>query len=66
MARDKLTHCKHCKCWINPKYGEAAPIVHAGLHTGDKTDPRAPGDYDNICDECNYGRGLRGSVESGG
>jgi hypothetical protein len=53
----KLTRCKHCNCFINPKYGEDAPAEHQD-HDGSKEDPRAPGDYDNICDRCNYGKGL--------
>jgi hypothetical protein len=32
-----------------------------GVHRiaqGTKTDPRSPGDYDDICDECNYAKGF--------
>lgn len=53
------TQCIHCGSWINPAYGKDAPAEHSG-HAGTLTDPRAPGDYDNICDVCNYGKGLRG------
>ncbi len=54
-----LTHCRHCGAWINPELGADAPGAHAG-HAGTRQDPRAPGDYDNICDDCQYAKGLRG------
>jgi hypothetical protein len=55
----ELSRCMHCDAFINPKYGADSPAVHAG-HEGTEEDPRAPGDYDNICDVCNYAKGLRG------
>jgi hypothetical protein len=54
-----LTRCIHCDAYINPQYGKYSPAEHSG-HSGTEEDPRAPGDYDNICDSCNYGKGLRG------
>ena len=57
--RNKITRCKHCKAYINTAYGADPPAAHAG-HEGTKNDPRAPGDYNNICDDCNYAKGLRG------
>jgi hypothetical protein len=57
------THCIHCGCFINPKYGSESPAAHQG-HEGTDTDPRSPGDYDNICDQCNFGNGLRGGANA--
>jgi hypothetical protein len=54
-----LTRCKHCRAWINPKFGADEPAAHAG-NRGTQADPRAPGDYDDICDVCNYDKGLSG------
>lgn len=59
MEKPKLTRCIHCEAFINPKFGEDSPAEHAG-HEGTKEDPRAPGDYDNVCDYCNYELRLRG------
>lgn len=53
------TKCKHCGAWINPAFGADGPHEHQEAQ-GTKRDPKAPGDYDNICAECNYGRGLGG------
>lgn len=50
----RLTRCKECGAWINLAFGADCPADHAGA-TGSKTDPRSPGDYDNICDVCCYG-----------
>jgi len=57
-----LTRCKHCGAWIQTDYGQDEPAAHQD-HEGTATDPRAPGDYDDICDVCNYGDGLRGGPE---
>lgn len=53
MRQPDLAKCKHCGAWINPQYGADAPALHQG-HEGTAEDPRAPGDYDDICDVCNY------------
>lgn len=56
---DRLVRCKHCNKWINLDFGADSPAEHAGA-AGTKTDPRSPGDWNDICDVCNYGKGLRG------
>lgn len=53
-----ITRCIHCNCYINLAYGSVSPGEHSE-HSGRKDDPRAPGDWDDICDVCNYGKGLR-------
>ncbi len=58
MTRE-LTQCIHCDKWINPAFGADSPAEHQGA-SGTKKDPFAPGDYDNVCALCNYGKGLRG------
>lgn len=57
-----LVRCKYCRAWINLDFGKDAPALHTGA-TGTKDDPRTPGDYDNVCDVCNYGKGLRGGPQ---
>lgn len=52
QKREQLTRCEICGAYINPKFGEVSPAEHAG-HAGTLNDPRAPGDYDDICDVCN-------------
>lgn len=52
-----ITKCKHCGCDIDTELGEHSP-------NGDHVDPRAPGDWDDICDYCNYVKGLRGGPNS--
>jgi hypothetical protein len=51
--------CIHCGAVIETKYGADSPAEHQGRR-GTPNGPRAPGDYDNICDVCNYAKGLRG------
>lgn len=53
-----LTTCIHCGCVIDTSLGALPP--DGEYRAGDEDDPRAPGDYDNICDVCNYSKGLRG------
>lgn len=60
----QLTKCIHCDAWINPALGADSPAEHSG-HEGTETDPRTPGDFDNVCDDCNYGKGLRGGPAAG-
>jgi hypothetical protein len=52
-----LTKCKKCGAWIETTYGADEPAAHLD-HEGTQDDPRAPGDYDDICDQCNYGEDL--------
>lgn len=54
-----FTRCKHCGAWINPAFGADSPADHSDAR-GTLADPRSPGDYDDVCDQCNYGKGLRG------
>ena len=48
-----ITKCKKCDAYINTEYGEVEPSFYQN-HEGTRKDPRAPGDYDTICDVCNY------------
>lgn len=50
--------CVYCEAVIDLSLGEDPPTGEE--HSGDRDDPRAPGDWDNICDRCNYGLGLPG------
>jgi hypothetical protein len=54
-----ITNCIHCGCFIETRLGEDPPAAHQG-NAGTSDDPRAPGEYDDICDDCNYNKGLRG------
>lgn len=60
MTTVKLARCIHCDCWIDPKLGELPPGGENSEHEGTEEDPKAPGDWDDICDYCNYAKGLRG------
>lgn len=60
-----LRQCIHCRKWIDPAFGMEAPSEHQEA-AGTKRDPCAPGEYDNICAPCNYGKGLRGHVDGQG
>jgi hypothetical protein len=55
--------CIHCGATIETEYGADSPAEHAG-NEGTPEDPRAPGDWNNICDVCNYGLGLRGGPDA--
>lgn len=50
----QLVRCKKCNKWINVSFGADSPSVHQDA-SGTKTDPRSPGDHDDICDVCDYG-----------
>lgn len=54
----KLTRCKHCRAWIDLAFGADQPADHADA-AGTKVDPRSPGDRDDVCDQCYYGKDLR-------
>ena len=56
--KDELTNCKHCDAYIDLAFGADEPAMHADA-TGDQDDPRSPGDVDDVCDQCYYGKGLR-------
>lgn len=58
-VNDKITKCKHCGAYINTAYGKDSPAEHTE-HSGTYDDPKAPGDYDDICDVCNYKYNKRG------
>lgn len=51
--------CKHCNAWIDTALS-SKPIGETSENAGTESDPRAPGDHDDICAQCNYGKGLRG------
>ena len=57
------TRCIHCRAEIETAFGCEPPGAHDGAE-GTFDDPRAPGDYDNVCDVCNYGEGLRGGPDA--
>lgn len=58
-----ITRCKHCGCYIDTDLGEESPGATQD-NEGSKDDPRATGEWDDICDQCNYGKGLRGGPSS--
>jgi hypothetical protein len=64
MGTKALTRCMHCDCFIDPALGEFPPGGEHSEHSGEIDDPRAPGDFDNVCDYCNYSKGLRGTPRS--
>lgn len=45
----QLSKCIHCGAYINPAYGDVPPAEHMD-HAGTKEDPRAPGDWNNVCE----------------
>lgn len=53
------TQCHNCKAEIETTFGADSPSEHEGAD-GTADDPRAPGDFDNVCDVCNYRDGIRG------
>lgn len=57
-THDEPTPCVHCGAVIDPALGEEPPTGE--YHEGTAEDPRPPGDFDNVCDVCNYRDGLRG------
>lgn len=59
------THCRHCNAVIETTYGADSPADHADAE-GTHDDPRAPGDWDNVCAVCNYRDGLTGSPMNAG
>lgn len=54
----QLVRCTHCRAWIDLAFGTDEPAAHADA-VGTKTDPRSPGDQDDVCDQCYYGKGRR-------
>lgn len=54
-----LTRCVHCHAVIDTSLG-AYPPGRFESRPGTQAYPKAPGDYDNVCDTCNYGQGLTG------
>lgn len=47
------TRCRHCAAEIETTFGADSPAEHQDAE-GTSDDPRAPGDYDNVCAVCNY------------
>lgn len=45
--------CKECGSFIDLSLGGLLPGECAGRE-GTKKEPRSPGDYDDICDVCDY------------
>jgi hypothetical protein len=48
-----VVRCKECGCYIDVAYGAEEPAAHQDAD-GTEDDPRSPGDYDDICDVCDY------------
>jgi hypothetical protein len=48
----RLVQCKHCEAWIDLDFGADSPAEHADAE-GTQEDPRSPGDWDDVCDQCN-------------
>lgn len=51
-----MTACVHCGAVVDPSLGADPP--DGEWREGTNEDPRAPGDWDDICDVCNYTKGL--------
>jgi hypothetical protein len=60
---EPLDQCIHCGCYIETELGADSPGKHSD-RTGHYNSPRAPGEYDNICDVCNYANGLKGGPDA--
>jgi hypothetical protein len=54
-----LTECRHCGAAIETTFGADSPAEHQDAE-GTPDDPRAPGDWDDVCAPCGYGEGLPG------
>ena len=52
--KPELRRCNHCGAWIDTTFGADSPAEHQEA-SGNKDDPRAPGDHDNICAICEWG-----------
>lgn len=50
-----ITNCKVCDAVIDTELGADSPSEHADAE-GTLDDPRAPGDWDDECAPCYYGR----------
>ena len=50
-----MKRCKQCNAYINLSFGKDSPATHSGA-TGEKNDPRSPGDWDDTCDVCCYSK----------
>jgi hypothetical protein len=48
-----LRTCRECGCWVDLKLGEFSPGT-TGDREGTLEGPRAPGDWDDICENCDY------------
>lgn len=53
MTDKPLCKCLKCKKWINPAFGLDGVSEHQEA-IGTRTDPRAPGDWDDVCAVCYY------------
>ena len=51
----ELVRCRECGCYVKPSYGAVSPGHHQDA-SGTADDPRAPGDYNDICAVCDYTR----------
>ena len=52
-----LRNCIHCGDYIETELGEEGPGEHQDAQ-GTADDPKAPGDWDDVCAPCFYGLGL--------
>lgn len=53
-----LIRCINCFCWIETDYGNDSPVEHIDTE-GTLEDPRSPGDRNELCDVCDYGKGAK-------
>lgn len=51
--------CIHCGAVIDADLGAESPSGE--YHEGTHDDPRPPGDWNNVCDVCNYQQGKTGT-----
>jgi hypothetical protein len=54
------TRCTNCGCVVETIFGADRPGTHDPA-AGTDEDPRAPGDWDNVCEVCGYVSGVRGT-----
>lgn len=59
---NELVTCRKCGAWIQLAYGKDSPAEHTDT-AGTKSDPHAPGDWNDICAPCNYGNLTGGRTQ---
>lgn len=58
MAQE-LVRCKRCNCYVDLELGAIEPAL-TSMNDGSKEYPKAPGDWDDECADCYYGKDIHG------